>query len=120
MTLSSFISLLAGRKCFQAIVLLKKKKELNSVALVRKRNIPIERPPLSAKLVPNLRIEGVVWTAQQIPTAVNLDFLDPEPFVSYPHEAEWTPFQSHYFSENVVAPGIESRICGPVARNSDH
>jgi hypothetical protein len=23
------------------------------------------------------------------------------------HEAEWTPFQSQYFSENVVAPGIE-------------
>jgi hypothetical protein len=23
------------------------------------------------------------------------------------HEAEWTPFQIHYFSENLVAPGIE-------------
>jgi hypothetical protein len=23
------------------------------------------------------------------------------------HEAEWTPFQTHYFSENLVAPGIE-------------
>jgi hypothetical protein len=22
------------------------------------------------------------------------------------HEAEWTPFQTHYFSENLVAPGI--------------
>jgi hypothetical protein len=22
-------------------------------------------------------------------------------------EVEWTPFQIHYFSENVVAPGIE-------------
>jgi hypothetical protein len=22
-------------------------------------------------------------------------------------EAEWTPFQTHYFSENLVAPGIE-------------
>jgi hypothetical protein len=21
--------------------------------------------------------------------------------------AEWTPFQTHYFSENLVAPGIE-------------
>jgi hypothetical protein len=26
--------------------------------------------------------------------------------LSYPHEAEWTPFQTHYFSENLVAPGI--------------
>jgi hypothetical protein len=23
------------------------------------------------------------------------------------HEAEWIPFQTHYFSENLVAPGIE-------------
>jgi hypothetical protein len=27
------------------------------------------------------------------------------------HEAEWTPFQTHYFSEKLVAPGIEP---GPV------
>jgi hypothetical protein len=25
------------------------------------------------------------------------------------HEAEWIPFQTHYFSENLVAPGIEHR-----------
>jgi hypothetical protein len=33
--------------------------------------------------------------------------------------AEWTPFQTHYFSENLVTPGIEP---GPmdVARNSNH
>jgi hypothetical protein len=24
------------------------------------------------------------------------------------HEAEWTPFQTHYYSENLVAPGIEA------------
>jgi hypothetical protein len=23
------------------------------------------------------------------------------------HEAEWTPFQTHYFSGNLVVPGIE-------------
>jgi hypothetical protein len=28
-----------------------------------------------------LRIDGVVWSAQRIPTAVNLDFLDPEPLL---------------------------------------
>jgi hypothetical protein len=27
--------------------------------------------------------------------------------LSYPHEAEWTPFQTHYFSENLASPGIE-------------
>jgi hypothetical protein len=42
-----------------------------------------------------------------------------QPF-SYPHEAEWTPFQTNYFSENVVALGIEPEIPGSVARNSDH
>jgi hypothetical protein len=26
------------------------------------------------------------------------------------HEAEWTPFQTHYFSENVIAPGIEREV----------
>jgi hypothetical protein len=25
----------------------------------------------------------------------------------YTNEAEWTPFQTHYFSEDLVAPGIE-------------
>jgi hypothetical protein len=27
--------------------------------------------------------------------------------VNCTHEAECTPFQTHYFSENLVAPGIE-------------
>jgi hypothetical protein len=27
--------------------------------------------------------------------------------LSCTHEAEWTPFQTHYFSENLVALGIE-------------
>jgi hypothetical protein len=30
------------------------------------------------------------------------------------------PFQTHYFSENLVAPGIEPGTSGSVARNSDH
>jgi hypothetical protein len=28
--------------------------------------------------------------------------------VNCTHGAEWTPFQTHYVSENVVAPGIEA------------
>jgi hypothetical protein len=28
--------------------------------------------------------------------------------LSCTHEAEWTPFQTHYFSENLVVPGLES------------
>jgi hypothetical protein len=53
------------------------------------------------------------------PHGRNLGFLDPK-LLSYPHEAEWTPFQTHYFSENLIAPGIEPGSSGSVARNSDH
>jgi hypothetical protein len=46
-------------------------------------------------------------------TAVNLNFLHPSRYFSfkwlliYPHEAEWTAFQTHCYSENVVALEIE-------------
>jgi hypothetical protein len=53
-------------------------KNLNSVALVRKRTIPTERPTIVGEVSANfLRIDGVAWSAQLIPTAVNLDFQDP-------------------------------------------
>jgi hypothetical protein len=35
-------------------------------------------------------------------------------------ETEWTAFQTHYFLENLVAPGIEPGTSGSVASNSDH
>jgi hypothetical protein len=40
--------------------------------------------------------------------------------LTYPHPDEWNPFQTNYFSENLVTPGIEPGTCGYVARNSDH
>jgi hypothetical protein len=30
------------------------------------------------------------------------------------------PFQTHYFSENLVAPGIEPETSGSIARNFDY
>jgi hypothetical protein len=51
------------------------------MASVRKRTIPTKRPPLVGEVVPTLRIDGVAWSAQRISTAVNLDFLDPEPLL---------------------------------------
>jgi hypothetical protein len=60
------------------------------------------------------------------PAAVNSVFLTEvatfsfKQLLSYPDEAEWTPFQTHYFSENLVALGIEPGTSGSVARNSDH
>jgi hypothetical protein len=52
-------------------------KKLNSVALVRERTIPTERPPLVGEVSANfLRIESVALSAQRIPTVVNIGFLD--------------------------------------------
>jgi hypothetical protein len=34
--------------------------------------------------------------------------------------AEWTPFQTHCYSENLVALGIEPGTSGLAARNSDY
>jgi hypothetical protein len=51
----------------------------------------------------------------QKPYGRNLDFLDRSCYFFF-HIApqlysrvEWTPFQTHYFSENLVTPGIEPR-----------
>jgi hypothetical protein len=41
-------------------------------------------------------------------------------FLIYTHEAEWAPFQTNYYSANLVALGIEHVTSGSVARNSDH
>jgi hypothetical protein len=67
-----------------------------------------------------------MWSAWQILSAVNLSFLDWSRYFSfklllnYPHEVEWTPFQTHCYSENLVAPGIELGTSVSAARNSDH
>jgi hypothetical protein len=48
--------------------------KLNSVA----------RPPLVGVVSANFcGIEGVAWSAQRVPTAVNLGFIDPEPLLFY-------------------------------------
>jgi hypothetical protein len=36
-------------------------------------------------------------------------YFSSKQLLSFTHEAEWTPFQTRYFSENLVAPGIEPR-----------
>jgi hypothetical protein len=38
----------------------------------------------------------------------------------YSNEAEWTPFQTHYYSEYLVAPGMEPDTSGSVTRISAH
>jgi hypothetical protein len=55
-----------------------------------------------------------------------LGFLDRSSYFSFKqlltctHDAGWTPFQPHYFSENLVALEIEPGTSGYVAKNSGH
>jgi hypothetical protein len=36
--------------------------------------------------------------------AVTFSFMQ---LLTCAHEAEWTPFQTHYYLENLIVPGIE-------------
>jgi hypothetical protein len=74
----------------------------NSVASVRKQTIPTERPPLVGE-------DSATLSAQRIPRPHSRRSR-PEPLLFFqvaPQLYSWTPFQTHYFSENLVAPGIE-------------
>jgi hypothetical protein len=73
---------------------------------------PIDRR-LSAKLVPTFadrrcHVVSVthpysrIWVFQTWVATFSSKYL-----LSFTHEAEWTSFQTHYFSENLVASGIE-------------
>jgi hypothetical protein len=47
------------------------KTKLNSVASIRDRTIPTERPPLVGEVIANFwGLEGVAWSARRIRTAV--------------------------------------------------
>ena len=57
-------------------------KKLNSMALVCARTIPTEWPPPVSEVSANFcGWRGVTWSAQRVPTAVNLCFLDLEPLL---------------------------------------
>jgi hypothetical protein len=81
------------------------------VALVRELTIPTES--LSAKLVPTFANIGCLVVIATDPYGGILGILDRSRYFLFQvapqlcSEAEWTPFQTHYFSENLVAPGIE-------------
>jgi hypothetical protein len=86
------------------------------VALIRERAILTEPQALvgdvSAKF---LRIEECRVISATDPHDHILGFLDRnrqftfDQLLSYTQEAEWTAFQTHYFLEILVAPGIELR-----------
>jgi hypothetical protein len=78
------------------------------MAWVRERTIPNDRH-LSTKLVPTFTDRGCHVVSVTDPYGRILSFLDRSCYFFFqvaPHEAEWTPFQTHCFAENVVAPGI--------------
>jgi hypothetical protein len=68
----------------------------------------------TAKFVPTFADGGCHVVSVTNPYGRILGFLDRSRYFLFlvllncTHEAEWTPFQTHYFSENLVAPGIES------------
>jgi hypothetical protein len=55
---------------------------VTSVAFVRKRTIPAERPPLVGEVSANFSGDGVALSAQRILTAVNFGFLDRSCYLS--------------------------------------
>jgi hypothetical protein len=74
-------------------------------------NFMDQSPNFSTNLVDSGVLRG---RRDGTPTAVNLSFLDRsrdlfsfKQLLVYPHEAEWASFQTHLYSENLGAPGIE-------------
>jgi hypothetical protein len=74
-TSNALVTLLAIQLLWYFIVFI----QTNSMALVCKRTIPTERLMHASEVSANFcGLRGVTWSVQQIPTAVNLAFLDLE------------------------------------------
>jgi hypothetical protein len=84
------------------------------VSSVLERTIPTVLPPFVGEVSVNfLQIQQCHVVSATDPYGSILGFLDRSRYfffqaaLSCTHEAEWTPIQTHYFSENLVAPGTE-------------
>src|SRR5215472_1891076 len=85
------------------------------MAVVRKRTIPTERPPPVGEVSANFCGQrGVTWSAQRVPTAVNLCFLDLEPLLFYSSSSSIDLMRLSgpcsrptATQKNLVVPGIE-------------
>jgi hypothetical protein len=100
-------------------------RKINSVALVRKRTIPTERPPLSAKLVPTFTDRGCRVVSATDPHGRILGFLDRSRYYFFQVAPQlywrgWVDPVTHYFWKNLAVPGNEPGTSGSVARNSNH
>jgi hypothetical protein len=81
---------------------------------------------VSAKLMPTFADRGCRVVSARIPIPYSR-LSRPETSLFLPssssvvlNEAEWTPCQTHCFSENLIAPAIEPGTFASIARNSDH
>jgi hypothetical protein len=105
-----------------------KQTKTNSLALTLQANyIDWTTTTCRRNLVPTFVDNGVSHGQHGgSPMVVNLSFLDwshefsLKKLLIYPHEGECTPFQTHYYTENLLLPGIEPRTFELTARNSDH
>jgi hypothetical protein len=82
------------------------------VALIRSLTMPTERPPLVGEVSANFCRQGCRVVSAADPYVRNLDFSTPEPLPYFSSSSSivlmrLTPFQTHYFSENLVALGVE-------------
>jgi hypothetical protein len=108
------------------LVLRKRSDVLNSVAWVQERSIPTERPPLIGEInanfcgyrMPSGQRDGSPLPYSRFSRSELLLFLPSRSSIVLTRL--WTPFQTHYFSENLVVTGIEPGTSGPAARNSDY
>jgi hypothetical protein len=70
----------------------------NSVALVRERTIPTERPSLVGEVSANFRgYRGVAWLVRPIPCGRNLGFLD-QTSLEHSHKALQWNTRTKYFT----------------------
>jgi hypothetical protein len=89
------------------------------LGLSPRRTIPTEETALVGEVNANVCVERVSRDHHDGSLRPYSRFSRPE-LLSCTHEAEWTPFQTHYFSEKSGSAGSRTRTSGSVARNSDH
>jgi hypothetical protein len=95
--------------------------------IIRKRTIPTKRPPLVGEVSTNFVGRGVLRGQRNGSPRPLIRFPRPGPPLFLPSSSSvilqrlrGAPFQTHCFSENLVAPEIEPETSETVSRNSDH
>jgi hypothetical protein len=97
----------------------------NSVAWLRERTIPAERPPIVGEVC-YMRIEECRVVSVTDPYGFNLSFLDRSRYFFFQvalqlHSRGWVdPVPDQLLLRKSDSTGNRTRISGSVARNSDH